>query len=193
MVTVSVRSVSAALGMATLMACSMTGTAQAAPPVEPVDHYSGTDSYDEAICGLPLHVEVTFSGMSFIRPAPGSDEAFLLHNRYVVSETITLASDPDGPSVTTEIRGTFVETRATLLDPANPNIYQFSTVDAGTFRLYSATGEVLVRSSGVFKSTNIQDTLGDKLPGSELIEEVSADFRGNESGDFCEAIEAELT
>jgi len=117
----------------------------------------------------------------------------LLHNRYRFSETITLASAPDGPYVTTEGSGHFVETKARLLDPAKPTIYQFTTVDAGTFRLYSSDGKVLVSSSGVFKATNIQDTLGDKMPGSELIEEVTGDFHGNESGDFCEAITAALT
>ena len=131
--------------------------------------------------------------MSFVRPAPGSDEAFLLHNRYQFSETITLASDPDGPYVTTKGSGNFVETRATLLDPNKPTIYQFTTVDAGTFRLYSSDHDVLVSSSGVFKATNIQDTLGDKTPGSEFIEEVSGDFHGHESGDFCEAVTAALT
>ena len=71
----------------------------------------------------------------------------LLHNRYRFSETITLASAPDGPYVTTEGSGHFVETKARLLDPAKPTIYQFTTVDAGTFRLYSSDGKVLVSSS----------------------------------------------
>ena len=186
-------SVTAAAGVVGLLLAGMAGSAQAVAPVQPVDHYSVTDSYDTTDCGLDLHFEVAFSGMSFIRPAPGSDEAFLLHNRYQFSETITLASDPDGPYVTTKGSGNFVETRATLLDPNKPTIYQFTTVDAGTFRLYSPDHDVLVSNSGVFKATNIQDTLGDKTPGSEFIEEVSGDFHGNESGDFCEAVTAALT
>ncbi|WP_445257116.1 hypothetical protein [Nocardioides aurantiacus] len=158
-----------------------------------MDHYSGTDSVDTRECGLDLHFEVSFSGTSFIRPAPGSDEAFLLRNRYQFTEKITLASNPDGPYVTTRVSGNFVETHATLLDPAKPTIYQFTTVDAGTYRLYSADGDLLASSSGVFRAVNIQDTLGDKMPGSELIEEVSGDFHGNESGEFCDAVTAELT
>ena len=188
-----IRSVTAALGTAALMTGGSAGVAQADAPVAPVDHYAGSDSYNVTDCGLRLHVEVTFSGMTFIRPAPGSEEAFLLHDRYHFAETITLVSDPDGPSVTTAGSGNFVETTARLLDPAEPTIYRFTTVDAGTFRLYSSTGEVLVSSRGVFKGTNVQDTLGDKMPSSEFIEEISGDFHGNESGDFCQAIEAALT
>ncbi|WP_148076942.1 hypothetical protein [Nocardioides aurantiacus] len=169
------------------------GIAHAAPPVDPVDHYVGTDSFDTTDCGLNLHSEVSYSGMSFIKPAPGSQEAFLVHDRYRFTEEITLASDPDGPSVTTRGSGTFVETTATLLDPARPTIYQFTTVDAGTFRLHAADGGQLVTSNGVYKATNIQDTLGDKAPGSQLIEEVTGDFHGNESGEFCDAVTAELT
>ncbi|KQT93472.1 hypothetical protein ASG49_00110 [Marmoricola sp. Leaf446] len=169
------------------------GIASAAPPLDPVDHYSGTDSFDATDCGLALHFEVSYSGTSFVKPAPGSNEAFLLHDRYRFTETITLASDPDGPYVTTIGSGSFVETTATLLDPAKPTIYQFTTVDAGTFRMYAADGGRLVSISGVYKATNIQDTLGDKMPGSQLVEEVSGDFHGNESGEFCDAVTAELT
>jgi hypothetical protein len=190
---VKVRSASAVLGVAAMLTSGMAGAAQAAAPVQPVASYSGTDSFDVTDCGQTLHFEVTFSGKDSIRPAPRSDEAFLLHDRYRFSERISLAANPDGPYVITEVKGNFIETRARLLDPAEPTIYQFWTVDAGTFRLYSSTGELLVRSNGVFKGSNIQDTGGDKAPGSTFIREVSGDFRGNESGDFCEAIRAELT
>ena len=187
------RAVAAAAGTAVLFVGAAPGTAHAAPPIDPVDHYSGTDGFDTTECGLDLHVEVSYSGMSFIKQAPGSQEAFLLHDRYRFTEKITLASNPDGPYVTTRGSGNFVETSATLLDPAKPTIYQFTTVDAGTFRLYSADGAQLVTINGVYKATNLQDTLGDKAPGSQLIEEVSGDFHGNESGEFCDAVTAELT
>lgn len=186
-------SVTAAAGVAGLLLSGMAGSAQAVAPVEPVNHYSGSNAYDTTDCGLDLHVEVTFSGMSFVLPAPGSDEAFLGHNRYQFSETITLTSEPDGPYVTTQGSGNLVETSATLLDPAEPTIYQFTSVDAGSFRLYSSDRTVLVSSSGVFKATTIYDTLGDRTPGAEFIEEVTGDFHGNESGDFCKAITAALT
>jgi hypothetical protein len=95
--------------------------------------------------------------------------------------------------VTTQVSGNFRETQATLLDPAEPTIYQFTGLDAGTFRLYDSEGTLLVSSSGVFKFVNVQDTLGDKAPGSDFIEDVATAFHGNESGDFCEALAAELT
>ncbi len=183
----------AAAGVVGLLLGGMVGPAQAGAPVDPVDHYSGTDGFDITECGLLLHIEVTFSGRYSVQPAPGSDEAFLAHNNYSVSETITLAGVKDSPYVVTDIKGNIRETRATLLDPAKPTIYQFTGLEAGTFRLYDASGTLLVRSNGVFKFVNIQDTRGDKTPGSDLIREVSGVFHGNESGDFCEAIVATLT
>ena len=136
---------------------------------------------------------MTFSGRYSAQPAPGSDEAFLAHDRYWFSETITLAGVEGSPSVTTAGSGNFRETQARLLDPEKPTIYEFTGQDAGTFGLYGSDGALLVSSSGVFKFVNIQDTLGDKVPGSQFIEDVTTAFHGRESGDFCEALEAELT
>jgi hypothetical protein len=161
--------------------------------VDPLEHYSDSFGDDDTECGLDLHFEVTTSGRYSVQPAPRSDEAFLAHDVYSFSETITLAGVEDTPYVTTAVRGSFRETQATLLDPEAPNIYEFTGLDAGTFRLYDSAGTLLVSSSGVFKFVNVQDTRGDKSPGSDFVRDVSAVFHGMESGDFCEALEAELT
>ena len=188
-----IRTLAAATGVVGLLLGGTAGSAQAVAPVDPVEHYSGTDAYDTTDCGLSLHFSVTFGGTYSVHPAPGSDEAFLAHDNYSFSETITQTGVTGGPSVVTHANGNFRETKATLLDPAQPTIYRFTGLDAGTFRLYDAAGHLLVRSDGVFKFVNIQDTRGDKAPGSDLIEELAGAFHGNESGDFCEAVVASLT
>lgn len=125
-----------------------------------MDHDEGTDGFDLTECGLRLHVDVTFSGRFSIQPAPGSDEAFLAHDNYSFAETITLAGAEDGPRVHTSVNGHLRETRATLLDPASPTIYQFTGVDSGTFHLYDDGGTLLVRSSGT--STSLSPTTSAK-------------------------------
>jgi hypothetical protein len=187
------RLVAASTAGVVLVLGGMAGPAQADAPVDPVEHYSGSFANDSTECGLDLHFEVTFGGRYSAQPAPGSDEAFLAHDRYSFSETITLAGVEDSPYVTTQVSGNFRETQATLLDADEPTIYQFTGQDAGTFRLYDSEGTLLVSSSGVFKFVNVQDTLGDKAPGSDFIEDVATAFHGNEAGDFCDALEAELT
>ena len=187
-----IRGIAAGLGAAGLLVAGVAGPAQAVQPVAKMTPYAQHFSFDTTDCGLDLHFESDVSGRSSIHPAPGSDEAFLFHDNYQFTETITLASDPDGAFVTTQANGNFIETSATLLDPAKPTIYQFTTVDAGTFRLYGPDGTLLVHSTGVFKTTNIQDTMGDKAPGSALLEEISVEAHGLDRGDFCEAVTSVL-
>src|SRR5215203_6440984 len=89
------------VGAVALLLGGMAGPAQAGAPVDPVDHYSGEFAHEDKDCGLNLHFDVTFSGRYSAQPAPGSDEAFLGHDRYWFSETITLAGVEGSPSVTT--------------------------------------------------------------------------------------------
>jgi hypothetical protein len=187
-----IRGIAAGLGASGLLVAGVAGPAQAVQPVAKMAPYAQHFSFDTTDCGLNLHYESDVSGRSSIHPAPGSDEAFLFHDNYQFTETITLASDPDGAFVTTQANGNFIETSATLLDPAKPTIYQFTTVDAGTFRLYGPDGTLLVHSTGVFKTTNIQDTMGDKAPGSAFLEETSVEAHGLDRGDFCEAVTSVL-
>src|SRR4051812_19637988 len=147
----NIRGTAVGLGAACLLVAGVAGPAQAVQPVAKMTPYAEHFSFDTSDCGLALHFESDVSGRSSIRPAPGSDEAFLFHDNYQFTETITLVSDPDGAFVTTHANGNFTEINATLLDPAKPTIYQFTTVDAGTFRLNGPDGTLLVHSTGVFR------------------------------------------
>lgn len=169
---------------------AMASPASAAKPVER-GHYSGTDAFDEEICGLDTHLETAFRGHFITRPAKGSDQAFLAFNNYEFREVITLAGNPTGPYVTTHGNGVFVEQHATHL---YGNVYEFEAIDAGSFTLRDSTGKLLIRDRGVVKLTAVFDTLGDNMPGGVLISE-DAVFHGkfSEEDAFCAAFVGALT
>jgi hypothetical protein len=77
------------------------GTAQADRPIDR-EHYAEQDSGDFELCGLAVHSEATFEGTLSIRPAPGSDEAFLAHDNCRYTNVYTL--DDDDPSTDDFVR-----------------------------------------------------------------------------------------
>ena len=183
-----IRSVAAGLGVAGLLVTGVAGPAHAGKPFEKSTPYLNEFEFDNEDCGLELHYESVVSGRSSIHPVPGSTEAFLFHDNYRFTETITLVSDPDGPYVTTSAHGNFREIHGVLLDPAEPTIYEFTALDAGRFQMFDSTGAQIFAGSGMFKSTSVFDTGGDGTPGAEFIEQTSEISHGHETGDFCEAL-----
>src|SRR3954468_21462266 len=108
----NIRGTAGGLGAAWFLGAGGARTARAVQPVAKMTPYAEHFSFDTSDCGLALHFESDVSGRSSIRPAPGSDEAFLFHDNYQFTETITLVSDPDGAFVTTHANGDLVETSA---------------------------------------------------------------------------------
>jgi hypothetical protein len=168
-----------------------------ASAVAPIDgsHYSGTDSGSGEVCGLPLNFESSFSGVTSVRPAPGSGQAFLAHDTYQYTDIITL--DDDDPStmefVRLEAKGNFREQRALLLNPEEPNVYGISAVDAGIFRIYGTDGSLLLQSPGNVKIHQTFDTEGDGAPGGIVLDETVVSHGAPVTGDLCEVLVAELT
>jgi hypothetical protein len=189
----TIRSIAATVGAVGLLVMGVAGPAQAVKPVEKSAPYADMDSRDETNCGLAIHVASTFSGRFSVHPAPGSTEAFLAHDNYEFTDVVTLVGDPDGPFVTITGNGNFREQHATLLDPAEPNIWSFDAVDAGIFRMYDSSGAKIWQSNGVAKFTAVFDTRGDAVPGADFIEETSFVFHGHETGEPCDALVGALT
>jgi len=188
-----IRSIAAALAATGLVLVGMAGPAQAGKPFEKVDHYEAEFGFDSEECGLDLRFESVVSGRFSIHPTK-STEAFLAHDVYRFAETITLASDPDGPFVTTRAHGNFRETKAVQVDPVNnPNLYAFTSVDAGRFQMFDSSGRQIFSGNGVFKVVDVYDTGGDGAPGAEFVETISEVNHGNEKGDFCKALVGALT
>lgn len=179
----------AVVGLGLLVA----GPAQA-KPVER-GHFSGSDSFDEEVCGLDVHIEVTFRGSFHTLPAKGSDgQAFFGHTNYEFREVITLVGGDPATFVTTHGHGVFHEQHATPRPELGPYVYEFEAIDAGTFTLRDSSGTVLIRDRGVLQLTAVFDTLGDSQPGGVLISEDIV-FRGPHSDDetFCAAFVGALT
>jgi hypothetical protein len=172
-------------------------TPSGAPAVAPVERerYSGVDSGSGEVCGLPLNFESSFSGVASIRPAPGSDEAFLAQDKYRFTDIVTL--DDGDPSTTefvrVEAKGNFREQRAVLLGPDDLNVYVITAVDAGTFRLYGTDGSLLLQTPGNVKIRQVFDTEGDGAPGGIVLDETVVTHGPPETGDFCDVLIAELT
>ena len=166
--------------------------AQAGKPYEKTSHYEGTDSFDEEdFCGIEVHIEVEFSGVSHVLPVKGSDgQAFFGFDNYEFREVI---STEDG-SISTHGNAVFHEQKATHI---GGNIWEFQFMDAGTFRVYDSDGNLLLKATGVFKASEQFDVLGDSEPGGEPVPgtfELIANH-GLSFGDeeFCAAVLPELT
>jgi hypothetical protein len=166
--------------------------AHAGKPFAPSEPYSFTDSFDEPdFCGIAVHFEVEGSGVSHVLPVKGSDgQAFLAFDNYEFTEVITTQ---DG-SIRTNGNGSFHEQKATHI---SGDIWEFQFVDAGTFRVYDSDGNLLLRSTGVFKASEQFDTFGDSQPGGEPVpdtfEVVAQHGQSFTDEEFCAAVLPELT
>jgi hypothetical protein len=142
------RSSAAVAGVIALVLAGRPGTAQADRPIIR-ENTTGHASSDFELCGLAVHGEETFSGPFSIRPAPGSDEAFLVHDSYRYTNVFMLDGEDPSTDEFARVKAhvNFREQQATLLDPSDPNIYQFTAVEASYFRVYGTDGNLLNRDS----------------------------------------------
>lgn len=172
------------------LALGPVGAAAAAPPYDH-ERFSGAASFDFDDCGVVLHSEVSFQGVTTIRTVRDSDgQAFFGHDTFQFSETITLADEDPATNdfVTTKGVGNFVEQHATHV---SGTVWEFQAISAGSFVVRDADGNVLLRDRGVLQLTAVFDTLGDGQPGGVLISETVV-VRGPHSDAFCEVVTAEL-
>jgi hypothetical protein len=190
-----VRSIGVAAG-AGLLVLTSPGVALADPPLPdggPYDDGIVQESFE--LCGIPVHVVRTRTGVFSERRAPGSDQAFLAMDRYSYTNVFTL--DDEDPTTNGSLRieatGLFREQSARQLDPANPNVYAFRAIDRTTFRAYSSDGQLLYRNTGVLHLDAVLDTLGDGQPSAEIISETVRVSGYTKDVDFCGALVHELT
>jgi hypothetical protein len=168
------------------------GAAPAGAKVIDQEHYSGTDSFSFTDCGFTLDVVSTFHGQANLRVLPGG-EAFLTRDKFWYVDRYT---NPDtGGSF--EVRGNtlFHEIRGTLV---SGTIYEFVAIEAGQpFVIYDSAGHVVLRDRGVLVHDILFDTLGDGMPGGELVADLGTAVHGPHPGfaddfSFCD-LAAELT
>jgi hypothetical protein len=153
--------------------------------------YSGTDEFTDNECGFPLEVDSTFSGKFQLRVLKGG-QAFLARDNFSYRDVIT--NPETGGWFVVRGNGSFHEIKGTHVEG---DIYKFVAVESGQpFVIEDANGKVIVRDRGAVRATALFDTLGDGMPGGDLLEE-QIDIRGphpsyDEDFPFCE-IAAELT
>ena len=126
------------------------------------------DSFKEPLCGIAIRHDVTVSGHFRNRTGKGKlDQAFFGQGTYRISETFTNLATDASFSITSNVVNKDV--KAT---PLGGDIFEFVFQEAGTVVLRDMNGDVVLRDSGVFRTTVVFDTQGDSLPGGEVLNET---------------------
>jgi len=127
--------------------------------------FSFEESFEEDVCGLDARIDSTGSGSNMIRVGKNDlDQAYFGLNAFQYTETITNLAT--GAWFTSEGKGNFIDAHAVHVEG---NIFEGTLVHAGWDRVVDADGTVLVRDSGVVRSTILFDTLGDSQPGAIVL------------------------
>ncbi len=186
------RSLAVTAGLAGLLLGMGAPVAQAKAPIE-VEHFDVTFEDTDSDCGLDLFASTTVQGTSTIRPAPGSDQAFLGADQVRGVETIYLdageGNNPSGDFATVAFHARFLEQKATLVEG---NVYRFRQVENGQFTMRSSDGSRLLRGNYHVRISVLFDTGGDGQPGGTVIDVVEV-FHENASADYCDTLVAALT
>lgn len=136
-----------------LLTFALAAPVQAAPVER--EHYSGTYSFEGDCDGFLSHVEVTFEGV-FMLKAPRADGAppYYFDNYHTI-ETVTA----NGRTLTIEHQGLYKDLHITWV---SGTVYQVVSIETGQpFVIRDSEGNVLIRDSGLLKTTFQVDTKGD--------------------------------
>jgi hypothetical protein len=152
---------------------------------EVILHEKFADSFsdDFELCGIPVHSEFEFSGVTHLRVGKGDlDSAFFRLLRIRTTETIT--NPANGEFLVIEGNNLLHDTKAT---PVGGSVFRFTSVEAGQpFVLRDMTGTVVLRDRGVIRTTILFDTLGDDTPGGMTLEELDVSVAGPHPGFFTD-------
>lgn len=172
------------LALAALAASAAIGVPAAQATVVDSGHYSDSYSFEYDDCGYLVVVEGTSSGHFRVRAGKGKTAtAFFVNDNFSYTETHTNAET--GEFVTIKGNAVFNEVKAR---PLGGNLFEFTAVEAGRpFTLYDSTGKLVARDRGAIRHHAIFDTLGDDIPGGELVEDLEPEVHGPHPGfdDFC--------
>lgn len=156
-------------------------------------HERFDDSFSEDFdnCGLALHRDLAFRGVTHLRVGKGDlDSAFLLLLSIKTTETITNLEN--GRFFVIEGTRQLHDVSATRVEGS---VFRFTTIEAGQpFVVRDMSGEVVLRDRGVIRTTILFDTLGDETPGGEFLDEIDVEVRGPHPGfflddeQFCELV-----
>jgi hypothetical protein len=121
-----------------------------------------------ALCGIEVRRDTTASGHFRNRTGKGDlDQAFFGQSSVEFSDTFTnLATDA---SFSIEGRLTGMDVKAT---PLGGNVFEFKFRESGIVVVRDMDGNVVARDRGAIWTTIVFDTLGDSMPGGEVLDET---------------------
>jgi hypothetical protein len=176
----------AVLGMMVVMA----GAVPAHATVFAKGHFTFEESVEEDLCGIAVRRDSTASGHFRTRTGKGDlDQAFFGQSSVEFTDTFTNLAT--GASFSIEGRLTGMDVKAT---PLGGNVFEFKFRESGTVVVRDMDGNVVLRDRGAIWSTVVFDTLGDSMPGGEVLDEtvdrVSGPHPGFEQDEaaFCEMV-----
>ena len=127
------------------------------------------DSHEEDLCGIAMRVDNAFSTKFSARTGKGKlDQAFFGMDRYEFTDTFT--SLATGAFFSIGGQGVFKDVKAT---PLGGDVFEFKVLEAGVVAVVrDMNGNIVLRDRGAIWRTFEFDTLGDSLPGGEVLEET---------------------
>lgn len=160
------------------------GPSYAGPPV---DRFTYSDSETFTECDGAYEGVSTFSGMVIITDTnPSLDgQFFRFSDHYEFTDVIT---NPDtGDFVVISANGVVKELQPRSQDG---RVFTYITHDTGMFTIRDSSGNLVIREAGLIETAFEFDTLGDGVPGGELLGEELVRTSGphatfDENFDFC--------
>lgn len=181
--------------VATAAALALAALAWAAAPAQAQvinhEHFAFAFSEDTELCGIAVHQDTEVSGTAHERVGKRTaDSAFFAHVTFQYTDTFT--NPLTGEFLVIEGHALFHDIKATRVEGS---VFRFTSVEAGQVVVLSdSSGRVVLRDSGVIRSTLLFDTLGDDTPGGEeLGERMTVRLAGHhpsfDEDAFCAAVE----
>ena len=168
----------------------MVGAVPAHAKVFESGHFSFQDSVEEDLCGIEVRHDFSISGHFRNRTGTGDlDQAFFGQASFQFTDTFTNLAT--GASFSIEGTLTGMDVRAT---PLGGNVFEFEFRESGTVVVRDMDGNVVLRDAGAIWRTVVFDTLGDSMPGGEVLDEtvdrVSGPHPGFEMDEaaFCDMV-----
>jgi hypothetical protein len=146
----------------------MAGAVPAQATVFESGHFTFEESVNEDLCGIAVHRDTVASGHFRNRTGKGDlDQAFFGQSSIEFTDTFTnLATDA---SFSVEGRLTGMDVKAT---PLGGNVFEFKFRESGIVVVRDIDGVVVARDRGAIWTTIVFDTLGDSMPGGEVLDET---------------------
>ena len=146
----------------------MAGAVPAQATIFEKGHFSFQDSFEDVLCGIAVRHDITASGHFRTRTGKGDlDQAFF--GQSAVKSTNTFTNLATGASFSIEFNVTDMDVTAT---PLGGNVFEFTFQSAGRVVVRDMNGNVVLAEAGVIRFTLVFDTLGDSMPGGEVLDET---------------------